>query len=443
MSKNFTHEEQEENDELAARSRKAVRSFIITGVITLVALVVVIGSVITVNRVTNISPSLPTSTPFPGSNQFYFSISPSWGTIMIDGHVLSPVPEPGMGKPPLTLSSGTHQVVWQIAPFPTVQCQIFLPFRFSSQSCINSNIPLTFPSVGGHPVTAYLLNFDVSLASLPGSQFDALTTAVQTTLNQLQGVETMQAGEHFANSHFTSYDISTDTAPTSLQATLSFLPVDSGHAQGSFGSCVAGGLIDQPESCSNQGQNCLLFCPVTGTGTPAGKRWNVFAEINMDWTYTPPDDPQHPVLTGQPDPAAGDNAFLVALAIQWNDSRWQVTFYHNASIDRSPLTNPACDAAQFVIGEDSRFSSVAGSTQNIALKFVSGSNAAAGCVVEAFAETATGSPSSTHPVASCLYRFGVTLALDSEAHHSWPFLLQASPYEQSIAQQIVAQAHTT
>ncbi len=442
MSKNFSHAEPEEGDELSSRSRRVLRPFMITGVIILIALVVV-GSVVTVNRVTNGTPALPPSTPFPGSHQFYFSVSPSWGTITIDGHRLSPVPVPGTGKLPLTLSSGTHQVVWQIAPFPTVQCQISLPFRFSSQSCINSNIPLTFPTVRGHPVSAYLLNFDVSLASLSSSQFDALRKAVQTTLNQLQGVTTMQAGEHFANSHFTSYDISTDTTTTPLQATLSFLQVDSGNAQGPFGGCTAGGLIDQPDSCSNQGQNCLLFCPVTESGTSLVKRWDVFAEIGMGWTYAPLNDPQQPVLLSQDDPAAGDNAFLVALSIQWDGSNWQVTFYHDKQVASSPLANPACDAAQFVIGEDPRFLSVAGSTQTISLKFVSGSNAAAGCVVEAFAETSAGSPSSAHPLASCLYRFGVPLALDSEAHRSWPFLLQASSYEQSIAQQIVAQAHNT
>ncbi len=80
MSKNFSHEEPEEGDELAPRSRRAFRPFIITSVIILIALVVV-GSVVTVNRVTNSTPALPTSIPFPGSNQFYFSVSPSWGTI--------------------------------------------------------------------------------------------------------------------------------------------------------------------------------------------------------------------------------------------------------------------------------------------------------------------------------------------------------------------------
>ncbi len=175
-----------------------------------------------------------------------------------------------------------------------------------------------------------------------------------------------------------------------LQATLEFLLIASKNQQGSFGDCTAGGLIDQPDSCSNQGQNCLLFCPVTESGMSAAKRWDVFAEINMDWIYAPPDDPQQPVLLGQNDPAAGDNAFLVALSIHWDGSNWHVTFYHDKSIDSSPLANPACDAAQFVIGEDSRFLSVADSTQNISLKFISGSNPAAGCVVEAFAETSAG-----------------------------------------------------
>lgn len=442
MSKNFSHEEQEEDDELALRSRRPFRPFIMTGVIILIALVVV-GSIVTVNRVTNSTPALPTSTPLPGSNQFYFSVAPSWGTITVDGHLLSPVPEPGMGKPPLTLASGTHQVVWQIAPFPTMQCQISLPFRFSSQNCVNSNIPLTFPAVGGHPVAAYLLNFDLSLASLSSSQFDALNRAIQTTLNQLQGVTTMQTGEHFANSLYTSSDISSiDTTPTPLLATLDFALIISHNPQ--YGGCITGGLIDQPDSCNNQGQNCQLLCPVTESGTPSVKRWDLFALIGMFWTYAPPDDLQHPVLLGQPDPAAGGgNAFLVALSVQWDGSHWQVTFYHDKNVDRSLLANPACDAAQFVIGEDPRFLSVADSTQQIALKFVSGANPAAGCVAEAFAETPAGNVTSTHPLASCLYRFGVTLALDSAAHRSWPFLLQASPYEQSIAQQIIAQAHIT
>ncbi|MHB8599420.1 MAG: hypothetical protein ACYDER_21740 [Ktedonobacteraceae bacterium] len=442
MSEKTPGESQEQSD-IPVRPRQRFRPVIVISVSILIALIIASG-VFTSHQLTRAGGLLgptPTATLTPGSNQFYFSVSPSWGTITIDGHRLSPVPAPGMGKPPLMLSPGTHQVVWQIAPFPTVQCQISLPFRFSSQNCVNSNIPLTFPAVEGHPVSAYLLNFDVSLASLSSSQFDALYKVVQTTLNQLQGVTTMQAGEHFANSHFTSYDISTDTTTTPLQATLSFLQVDAGSAQGSFGSCTAGGLIDQPDTCSNQGQNCLLFCPVTEAGTSSVKRWDVFAEINMAWTYAPLNDPQQPVLLGQDDPAAGDNTFLVALSVQWNGSNWQVTFYHDNHVDSSPLANPACDAAQFVIGEDPRFLSVAGSTQTISLKFVSGANPAAGCVAEAFAETTAGTLS-LHPLASCLYRLGVPLALNSEAHRSWPFLLQASPYEQSIAQQIVAQAHT-
>jgi hypothetical protein len=438
MSNDFSHEQ--DDHELSSHSWRVLRPFLTMGMIVLL-MVVVVGTIVTMNRLTNISPVLPAPTPFPGSNQFYFSVSPSWGTLTIDGHILSPTPEPGTGQLPLTLPTGTHHVVWQIAPFPTVQCLIFLPFRFSSQSCINSNIPQSFPAVHGHTVTAYLLNFDVSLASLPDTQFTALNTAIQMKLNQLQGTETMQAGEHYANSHYTTYNITTDTATTPLQATLSFLVVDAGHAQGPFGSCSAGDLLDSPENCSNQGQNCLLLCPVTETGTSSRKQWDVFVEIGMDWVYAPPNDPQHPMIADQIDPAAGGNTFLVALSVQWTGSQWQVSFYHNKQIDSSPLANPVCDAAQFVLGEDSRFLSVAGSTQNIALKFVSGTNPAAGCVMEAFAATAGGIPSSPHPLARCLYRFGVPLALDSEAHRSWPFLLQASTYEQGIAQQIIAQAH--
>lgn len=130
-----------------------------------------------------------------------------------------------------------------------------------------------------------------------------------------------------------------------------------------------------------------------------------------------------------------------ATTVSWTGTNWQVALDHSTGIERTTITNPVCDAAQYLFADDARFNSVAGSSQNMYWKFVSGSNPAAGCVAEAFAETTAGTLSS-HPLASCLYRFGVPLALDSEAHRSWPFLLQASPYEQRIAQQIVAQAHT-
>ena len=64
-----------------------------------------------------------------------------------------------------------------------------------------------------------------------------------------------------------------------------------------------------------------------------------------------------------------------------------------------------------------------------------GSNLAAGCLLTAYPISGNGSTSS-QPVARCLYRFGVLLALDDATHKFWPNLPVADAYEQSIAQHI-------
>ncbi len=256
----------------------------------------------------------------------------------------------------------------------------------------------------------------------------------------------MQPGEHFflspTNNAMPAHStIATVTAP--LQAMLGFQLNVSFQSYGTTGLCSSDGLIDQPDVCANDGQSCFSFCPFSlpGDGN-ADNQWHVFAPFIASWTYIRTNGQL--VAQYQYDPNTNGiwTDFLVALTVSWTGTNWQVALDHSTSIDRTTIANPVCDAAQYLFADDARFNSVADSSQSMDWKFFSGSNPAAGCVAEAFAATATGSISSTHPLASCLYRFGVPLALNSEAHRLWPFLLQASTYEQGIAQQILAQAHT-
>ena len=421
--------------------RRRFRPVLILGVIALVALIVG-GSIFTFTRLTGVGGVLglaPAPTLTPGSNVFYFSESPAWGTIAVDGHVLHPLPTPGSKIPPLVLSSGTHDIVWQAAPFPTVHCILFLPFRYSTQSCPLSN-PITIAQKTG-PITAQILSFSAAISDLPQNQLNALAQKAQDAMTPYKGTTLMQTGEHFALSPY-SVDgvhvvIRTTTSP--ITATLNiYVDISSFPSTGGPALCSSGGLIDEPSNCMNNGQSCFSVCPLTGTDiSTTVNHWVVLAPLNPAWAYVQSNGQE--IASYQGDPAEGA-AFLVALSISRSGSQWQVTLAHSKSIDSSAIGNPACDAAQYEIGQDSRLLSVAGSSQSLYWKYVSGSNAAAGCVAEAFLETPAGTAPSNKPVASCLYRFGVTLALDNEAHRSWPFLLQANAYEQGIAQQIVAQA---
>jgi hypothetical protein len=329
--------------------------------------------------------------------------------------------------------------VWHADPFPTVHCAIFIPFRYSDQNCASGDDIQTFQGPSSQSVTASLISFSAAISDLPQNQLTAIYQEAENALAPFQGTTLLQAGEHFALSPIVNGGVrlSISTATSPLEAKLNMY-VSISSSTGGPGLCVAGGLIDQPETCMNNGQSCFSLCALTETDTPARvNHWEVLAALNPVWTYAKSNG--QVVTNYQEDPAEGAT-FLVALSISRQGSQWKVVLAHSKSIDASPVANPACDAAQYEIGQDSRFLSVAGTSGSLYWKYLSGSNPAAGCVAEAFAETTSGSPSSTRPLASCLYRFGVPLALDSEAHHSWPFLLQASTYEQQVAQQIANEA---
>lgn len=420
------------------------KPIVIIGVFALIFLIVV-SSVFSIQRLVNagnLTGLVPTPTTIPGSNQFYFSVAPSWSTITVDGHKLSPIPEPGTNLSPLRLSVGVHQLIWQAEPWTPVHCQIFIPFRLSVQGCISSNNIVTFQNRNSRPITANVINFFHSINDLPVNQSNAIYQSAQNLLGQLQGKDLVQPGEHY---FFTSSQGNVDsssrtiTAKNVLQA-KEYFQLGFSSSQGAYGLCIAGGLIDQPDNCTNQGQSCLSLCLLTVPETTASiDQWLVLAPLNVLWDYKTMNG--QIISQAQSDPGNANAPYLVALSIQWSGSHWQIGFFHSKAVDASAIANPVCDAAQYAVGQDSRFLSVVGTSQNIYWKYISGSNSASGCVAEAFIETTAGSTSVTSikPVAVCLYRFGVLLALDNLAHRSWPFLLQASTYEQGVAQQIVNQ----
>src|SRR5579863_6833768 len=105
--------------------RRPLRPAVLIGSIVLVALL--IAAIFTANRFLGAnSNAIPTPTLTPGTNLFYVQITPSWGTILIDGQQLAHLPDPS-SDPPLQLSAGIHEVVWQASPFASQRCTIVVP----------------------------------------------------------------------------------------------------------------------------------------------------------------------------------------------------------------------------------------------------------------------------------------------------------------------------
>lgn len=108
-------------------------------------------------------------------------------------------------------------------------------------------------------------------------------------------------------------------------------------------------------------------------------------------------------------------------------------------------TSPACEAAFYLVTQSgyttySNINLPGNPNATINWSTGNGANLAAGCLLTATAFPPQANPDTpvptTPPFAHCLYRFGVLLALDSEAHTLWPNLPLADAYEQNIAQQI-------
>ncbi|MGH2493355.1 MAG: hypothetical protein ACRDIV_01490 [Ktedonobacteraceae bacterium] len=436
-------QEEAEND--FPPPRRPLRPLVLIGILTLVVLVVA-GSVFAMHLGAggSVGSATPVPTITPGSDRFFFAETPSWGTLSIDGRMLAVVPTQASGLSPLQLSPGVHLVVWHADPFPSQRCAIYIPTRYTGDSCFANNATPIYHGSNSSQLSAYLITFSASLADLSPDQFNALIQAAQVALDTLQGTEIVQVGEYFMHTQMVDAHEKTalDTATSVLHATLSF---QLNPSSGPSGPCVAGGIIDQPDTCMSNGQNCYLFCPFSASEAKASlKQWEVLVTMIPSWNYVAANGQM--VVQFQPDPMGGNGTwtdFLVALGISWDGSQWHVTLAHPRELANTAIANPACDAAQYIIGQDSTFSSIAGSSQPLSWKYVSASNSAAGCLAEAFPvtnTTGTSSPATAKPLARCLYRFGVVLALDDVAHRSWPGLPLASAYEQNIAQRILMQA---
>jgi hypothetical protein len=354
----------------------------------------------------------------PASSLFYFQTKPSWGTISLDGHRLAHLPQVGT-ESPLQLTKGTHQVVWQTEPFPSMTCSLIVPPVQGLQTCpvypvIHPN-RFTPSALVATPPKAFSLHL---LA--PGQQ-QALMLAAQEQLDTLQSTDIVQAGEVYRSN---ASETAVKPASRPLQASLRFLlDTDTSRAA----RCQGITLSQSGDPLCFIAQNdCRLFCTIewpTNGATDTQPYWDVAAIVRTLRMYIPPE------TETPPQGESTETQQFVAFRIGWDQETWHVSFHQQGE---SFFDDPNCHDMISTLVTDPRYQN----TTQSHWTYTSGSNRAQGCVAVMRPNDST-QVSSTPPETILLERFGVLLAASPTASQRWPELPKASEHERDHAKEII------
>ncbi len=368
---------------------------------------------------------LPTTTPAlpPNADRFYIETDIPWTSVSLDGRPLS-LPRIGL-DPPLQLTPGQHVLAWTASPFRAQQCLISVPPN------ANATCPvLDAVRQSRDGPAALLIALHESLDTLPLDQQQTLLWMTQSALNGYSDI--VQPGE----SYFPIDGNGPATQP--IRATL-HMQLQTEDA-GSHSCWSLPGSLD----CQVEGVDCARFCTVPWeyrqeqNGVPDSLEWLTFGVIHSTWEYASLDG--RIIAQGQPIDL-GEAALVdqpVLLRIAWDGLAWHVQplfgpdqglpIYMN---DVQVADDPGCLAAEDVFAQ--------AALNYSAIRFVSGANPAAGCLVEATDTTLPGTPApSVMPIEYYLVRFGEVLSVNDLAHQRQPYYSSVTVYEQNLARQLAA-----
>lgn len=348
---------------------------------------------------------------------FYFQVSPSWGTVSLDGHPITHLPEID-AESPLQLQKGTHKVVWQVTPFPAMTCLLHIPPVQDSQACPVREIAHPNPFTSSAVVVTPPQSF--SLRQLPRTQQQALIAAVQQRLDTLQSTDVVQPGEAYRPA---MNEASVKIASQPLQASLRFL-LDTDTSQEAHCQGMTLSQSNDP-SCFIAQQDCRLFCTLAWATDSADVQphWDVAAIVRTLRTYTLPG--KEAVSQDE----VGDAQQFVTFRISRDQQGWHASFHRQGD---SAFDDPNCYALMSMFVTDPRYQSVPQNHWN----YISGSNRAQGCVAAMQPDDAT--QESLAPEEPILFeRFGILLAANDAASQRWPDVAKASAYERQLAEEIV------
>lgn len=403
--------------------RLRLMQLLATSSVVILALLLMVNSVVPLRDVVLEGLFGPTSPPpamlYPGWDLFYIQIEPSWMRTRLDGQELTHLPIIGT-NPPLRLTRGQHQLEWFSAPFATTSCTFLAPPTLTQDTCHHEYHPVQSSGAG-----YWVITFTPSLATFSDTRRIALISASQAALDRLQGSTIVQPGEQFG--YWPNYNLAIETATQPLQATLHFrLDTDS------FPNTPC---LNFGQFCVSEGLECRQFCtPLEEIGSPSERSWEPLVVVYVTWQYEAVDG--HIVAQDPLEPSSSGVGieYVVALHILWDSTGWHVSIPpSNPYLNIPTNNNLACASAQ----NDASGNYAVGTDGPVDWSFKAGANGALGCLgMATLHQGPLNTSTSANPIAYCLHRLDLFVALNDVAHHFWPTMPMANAYEQRLAQQL-------
>lgn len=333
----------------------------------------------------------PNATFVPGANVIHFSNGAPWGTLMVDGARLPGATLTGQG---ISVTRGTHHLVYQARYFPSLRCTFSAP-RAQSDTCPLDTSDSTLQYLLTQGLTR-AIDLGSTGATLQPDQRAALTQRVDDLLNAQALTATIAPGDRYLDDQG---HIATASAPLRFTLTLA---------------------LDQS---ATSGGGCSQFCPALNISSqpvlPDGG-WPMLLTITATWAIT--DASGHRLtplnyLATQP----FSNSGPVEVGIQLTPAGWKISALD--ALNTQIVDSAAGSAVQQTVDATN-------SGDGPAYSILSAPNPLDGCVMEVVYGGAT---------SRVLWRFGVLLALDSSAHRIFPQLPIATAAEQALADRIASQ----
>lgn len=334
-----------------------------------------------------------------GAETIYFENGVPWGTLMLDGHTIHQSDSQLFGS--VQVGKGHHTLTYSDPPFPALHCHLDVPLNLGDNCPLEMSPP---SSAAGHDVFVRIVNLGATPDEMPPASFHQLVSVTDGALRNLSSSTLVLPG-----SSYLAAPGKPQVATRPLLATL--------HFRINTDPSVVAPYLPGQHLCS---QICFLGDNAHSPGT-----WSLLALSQVSWTYALPDGP---VLAENAPAVAPLNSStaLVTIHVTW-DGAW-----HAAA---EPLedqfgASPLCDVAQAALPV---MAPQHGIEPSYTQRQLPATNAADGCVIE----TQVNTPGDTGGPAYVLYRFGVLLAVNSEAQALFPSLPAAGIYEQGLVRQMV------
>lgn len=360
-----------------------------------------------------IVPGTPTGpvvapTPINGSTALLILSNVNFGTVTVNGKK-----QPGSLPMLVDAHSSIYTIRLDAPPFHSISCQIHLSdlqmsgFASSSRNCFASTTPSAEPMALNGAVGAPAFQMFISLTpnDLPPDRQSQVTAMLTQALTVQQDL-TVPIGSYFATSFAGPTSITSQRASAPLRATATVAPIVP-QGQGPDSPCV--GFI------------CPPAIPLDTAPTLTGHQWALAAVVALHWRFSAASGAplSQVAFQGENEVSILETSIHLFLSLD-SAGNWSIS--QNAP---TPAIAPQLQGAFCSVGEGIlNLATGLGATFDI---MTIKDQEARGCAMELQANTTN--------QGVFLWRFGVLLAADKQAHINHPELPIAPPAEIAAVEQ--------